>query len=78
VREYSGGRYIWTLAQAAIAAHKFPYFEPTWQGLEALQERVAINGEPLPIGGPKNLSWAHIAFADAEARFNFRYEKVPA
>lgn len=78
MREYSGGRYIWTVAQAAIAAHKFPYFEPTWQGLEALQERVAIHGEPLPMGGPKNMQWALTAFADAEARFNFKYEKVPA
>jgi hypothetical protein len=75
---YSGERYIWTLAQTAIAAHKYPIFPPTWNGLEALQGRVAMSGEPLPKGGPRDMQWAQAAFADAEARFNFKYERVPA
>jgi hypothetical protein len=75
---YSGERYIWSLAQTAIAAHLHPYHPPTWHGLESLQASVAMSGVPLPKGGPKNMAWAQTAFADAEARFNFRYEQVPA
>ncbi|HET9868672.1 MAG TPA: hypothetical protein VFQ06_15345 [Nitrospira sp.] len=77
-KSYSGERYIWTLAQAAIAAEMYPGFKPTWQGLEALQGRVAMSGQPLPLGGPRNMAWAQAAFADAEARFNFKYEDVVA
>lgn len=78
MRDYSGQRYIWSMNQAAIAAHRFPHMPATWQGLEALQERVAIDGAPLPVGGPRDLAWARAAFADADARFNFRYEQVVA
>lgn len=75
---YAGEHYIWTLAQAAIACHLYPGFKPTWQGLEALQARVAMSGQPLPIGGPRNMAWAQAAFADANARFNMKYETVCA
>lgn len=71
---YAGELYIWTLAQAAFAAQKYPNFPATWQGLEALQGRVALSGEALPTTGPRNMHWARAAFADAEARFNFKYE----
>ena len=74
---YSGERYIWSLAQAALAAGKYPTYPATWQGLEALQARVALSSA-MPTDGPKDFNWARTAFADANARFNFQYEKVPA
>lgn len=76
--EYSGERYIWTLAQAAQAAAMFPHYPPTWEGLEALQARVEMMGEPIPDDAPKNFQWARTAFADAAARFAPRYEEVCA
>ncbi len=75
---YSGERYIWSLNQTARAAALYPHFPPTWQGLEALQGRVEIASEPVPVDGPRNLPWALAAFADAERRFNFKYEQVCA
>jgi hypothetical protein len=76
MNSYSGEHFIWSLAQAARAAAVYPYFPATWQGLEALQARVAM-GDTL-TDGPKNFAWARTAFADAEARFDFKYEQVPA
>jgi hypothetical protein len=78
LKEYAGERYIWTLSQAAIAAHLYPGFQATWQGIEALQGRVAMSGVDLPKGGPRDLVWAQRAFSDANARFNMTYEQVIA
>jgi hypothetical protein len=78
VKYYSGERYIWSQAQAAIAAAKYPNLPATWHGLEGLQARVAMSGEPLPKGGPRNNAWAQAAFADADARFNVKYEEIVA
>lgn len=75
---YSGEHYIWSLGEAARAIGKYPTYKATWQGLEALQARVAMSGEALPADGPRDLSWARAAFADAEARFAFKYEQVCA
>jgi hypothetical protein len=75
---YSGERYIWSLATAARAAAKYPHFPPTWQGLDALQARVAMSGEAIPHEGARNLPWAQAAFSDAQARFNPTYEQVVA
>jgi hypothetical protein len=75
---YSGERYIWTLAQTATAAAIYPHHPETWEGIEALQGQVALSGRPLPTTGARNMQWARAAFADANARFNFRYEAVPA
>lgn len=77
MKSYSGAHYIWSLAQAAIAAAKYPIYPATWAGLEALQARVAMSGERL-VSGPRDMQWATTAFSDAQARFNFRYEAVPA
>ncbi len=78
LRQYSGERYIWSLAQAARAAAKYPTYPATWHGLEALQARVAMSGVALPDDGPRDLPWAQAAFADAERQFNFKYEAVVA
>lgn len=75
---YSGAMYIWSLAQTARAAHLYPNYPPTWQGIEALQRAVQLSGKPVPREGPWNMQWARVAFADADARFNFKYEQVPA
>lgn len=78
---YSGEHYIWTLGTTALAAARFPQtlaYPPTWRGIEALQARVAMSGEKLANHGPRNMPWARAAFADADARFNFQYEQVPA
>jgi len=77
---YSGEIYIWSLAQAAKAKGMFAmsHYAPTWQGLEALQRAVQMSGQPIPDQGPKDTAWARTAFADAEARFNWKYEEVCA
>ncbi len=75
---YSGQHFIWSLHQAAVAAARYPTYKPTWEGLEALQARVAMSDEVLPADGARDLAWARTAFADAERRFDFRYEQVPA
>lgn len=77
---YSGEIYIWSLAQAARAKAVFAmaHYPPTWQGLEALQRAVQMSGKPVPDEGPKDTPWAKAAFADAEARFNWKYEQVVA
>jgi len=75
---YSGAHYIWSLGQAARAAARYPTYPATWQGLEALQARVAMSGLALPDDGAKDLPWAQAAFADAERQFDFKYEAVCA
>jgi sRNA-binding protein len=75
---YGGERYIWSLSQAAIAAAIYPQYPATWEGLEALQARVEMTGQPLPKSGARHMAWAQAAFADADARFNVKYEEIVA
>lgn len=77
---YGGELYIWSLAQLARAKQMFEHanYPPTWQGIEALQRAVHMSGQRVPSEGPWQIQWARAAMADAEARFNFKYEKVIA
>lgn len=65
ISHYSGPHYIWTLSQTAIAAHRFSYFDPTSEGLDALQKEWSMAGLGKPVGPDRNMEWARRAFAAA-------------
>ena len=78
---YAGERAFWNVRQAGYAAHRYPGYAPSEDGLRCLQQRwyefhVEHPPRDADLMSDCNIAWANAAFGTLGG--GMKYEKAPA